>query len=104
MQSGLIFQSNVQVHTLKNACAAVYPSVVQNDIVWFWPNSDPQHKDILTKQKPPYMPELDDPSYTKSMGNREIPYGYAEIKSTFFPILIFFKQNICPTAIHFSCC
>lgn len=64
------------VHTLKNACAAVYPSVVQNDIVWFWPNSDPQHKDILTKQKPPYMPELDDPSYTKSMGNREIPYGY----------------------------
>ncbi|XP_058211629.1 protochlorophyllide-dependent translocon component 52, chloroplastic-like isoform X1 [Rhododendron vialii] len=64
------------VHTFKNARVAVYPSTVQNDIVWFWPNSDPQHKDILEKQKPPYMPELDDPSYTKSMGNREIPYGY----------------------------
>lgn len=64
------------VHTFQNACVAVYPTTVQNDIVWFWPNSDPQYKDIITKQKPPYMPELDDPSYTKSMGNREIPYGY----------------------------
>ncbi|KAI8573036.1 hypothetical protein RHMOL_Rhmol01G0247800 [Rhododendron molle] len=64
------------VHTFKNARVAVYPSTVQNDIVWFWPNSDPQHRDILAKQKPPCMPELDDPSYTKSMGNREIPYGY----------------------------
>ncbi|XP_057956452.1 protochlorophyllide-dependent translocon component 52, chloroplastic [Malania oleifera] len=64
------------VHTFKKACAAVYPSVVQNDIVWFWPNSDPQYENIFMKKKPPYIPELDDPSYTKLMGNREIPYGY----------------------------
>ncbi|KAI8573038.1 hypothetical protein RHMOL_Rhmol01G0247900 [Rhododendron molle] len=83
------------VHTFKNACVAVYPTTVQNDIVWFWPNSDPQYKDIITKQKPPYMPELDDPSYTKSMGNREIPYGYAQIKSTIFSILLIFNQKIC---------
>ncbi|KAK9273546.1 hypothetical protein L1049_018356 [Liquidambar formosana] len=65
-----------QFHTFKKACVAVYPTTVQNDIVWFWPNSDPQYKDILMKKKPPYFPELDDPSFTRSMGNREIPYGY----------------------------
>ncbi|XP_059628782.1 protochlorophyllide-dependent translocon component 52, chloroplastic-like isoform X2 [Cornus florida] len=64
------------IHTFNKACAAVYPSTVQHDMVWFWPNTDPQYKDILMKKKPPYIPELDDPSYTKSMGNRDIPYGY----------------------------
>ncbi|KAB1227774.1 Protochlorophyllide-dependent translocon component 52, chloroplastic [Morella rubra] len=64
------------VNSFKKACVAVYPSTVQNDIVWFWPNSDPQYKDILREKKPPYIPELDDPSFTKSMSNREIPYGY----------------------------
>ncbi|KAJ9697727.1 hypothetical protein PVL29_007040 [Vitis rotundifolia] len=64
------------VHTFKKACVSVYPSTVQNDIVWFWPNTDPQYKDILMKNKPPHIPELDDPSYTRSMGNRDIPYGY----------------------------
>lgn len=94
----------MQVHTFKNACVAVYPTTVQNDIVWFWPNSDPQYKDIITKQKPPYMPELDDPSYTKSMGNREIPYGYAQIKSTIFSVVLIFKQKICTAGYSFSCC
>ncbi|KAI6670850.1 hypothetical protein NL676_005735 [Syzygium grande] len=64
------------VHTFKKACVAVYPSTVHHDIVWFWPNSDPQYKDIIMKKKPPYIPELDDPSYSKLMGNREIPCGY----------------------------
>uniref|UniRef100_A0A2N9J6J6 Rieske domain-containing protein n=1 Tax=Fagus sylvatica TaxID=28930 RepID=A0A2N9J6J6_FAGSY len=64
------------VHTVKKACAVVYPSTVQHDIVWFWPNSDPQYKEILVKKKPPFIPELDDPSYTKLMGNRDINYGY----------------------------
>jgi hypothetical protein len=67
----------MQVHTVKKACAAVYPSTVQHDIVWFWPNSDPQYKEILVKKKPPFIPELDDPSYTKLMGNRDINYGYS---------------------------
>lgn len=64
------------VHTSKRACVAVYPSIVQNDMLWFWPNSDPQYKDILVKKKPPYIPELDDPSFTKLISNRDLPYGY----------------------------
>ncbi|KAK1411019.1 hypothetical protein QVD17_37563 [Tagetes erecta] len=66
----------VAVHTFPKACVAVYPSTVQNGIVWFWPSTDPQYKDILTKKKPPYIPELDDPSFTFQMFNRDIPYGY----------------------------
>ena len=66
----------MQVHTAKKACVAVYPSTVQNNIVWFWPNLDPRYKDILVEKKPPYIPEIDDPSYTNLMGNRDIPYGY----------------------------
>ncbi|KAK8494468.1 hypothetical protein V6N13_016484 [Hibiscus sabdariffa] len=64
------------VHTFKKACVTVYPSTVQHDILWVWPNADPQYSDIITKKKPPYIPVLEDPSYTKSMGNRDIPYGY----------------------------
>ncbi|KAM3693108.1 hypothetical protein ACB098_08G139000 [Castanea mollissima] len=64
------------VHTAKKACVAVYPSTVQNNIVWFWPNLDPRYKDILVEKKPPYIPEIDDPSYASLMGNRDIPYGY----------------------------
>ncbi|XP_056682463.1 protochlorophyllide-dependent translocon component 52, chloroplastic-like [Spinacia oleracea] len=64
------------VHTSKKACVASYPCTVQNDILWFWPNSDPQYQDILTKKQPPYIAEIDDPSYAKSMGTRDINYGY----------------------------
>ncbi|KAL5563567.1 hypothetical protein UlMin_033314 [Ulmus minor] len=64
------------VHTSKKACVGVYPSTVQNGMVWFWPNTDPKYKDILREKKPPYIPEIDDPSFTKTMGNRDITYGY----------------------------
>ncbi|KAL3615893.1 Flavonoid 8-hydroxylase 2, chloroplastic [Castilleja foliolosa] len=64
------------LHTSKKACVAVYPSCVQNGILWFWPNPDPQYKDILSEKKPHYIPELDDPSYTNQMMCRDIPYGY----------------------------
>ncbi|KAL2940739.1 Protochlorophyllide-dependent translocon component 52 chloroplastic [Bienertia sinuspersici] len=64
------------VHTSKKACVASYPCTVQNDIIWFWPNSDPKYQDILTKKQPPYIAEIDDPSYASSMGTRDIPYGY----------------------------
>nr|GMD20734.1 protochlorophyllide-dependent translocon component 52, chloroplastic-like [Ipomoea batatas] len=36
----------------------------------------PLYKDIFLKKKPVYIPELDDPSFTKSMIARDIPYGY----------------------------
>lgn len=71
-----------QVNTSKKACVAVYPSVVQNGIVWFWPNTDPQFKDILQKKKPPFLPELDDPSYFSSFTNRDLNYGYETILVT----------------------
>jgi phenylpropionate dioxygenase-like ring-hydroxylating dioxygenase large terminal subunit len=75
----------MQVHTTNKACVAVYPSTVHHDIVWFWPNSDPQYKDIITKKQPPTIPELDDPSFIKLTGCRDIPYGYANLRcSSFF--------------------
>ncbi|OMO90743.1 hypothetical protein COLO4_18918 [Corchorus olitorius] len=64
------------VHTFKKACVGVYPSTMQHGIVWFWPNTDPQYKDIIMKKKPPYFPVLEDPSFTKMIGNRDFPYGY----------------------------
>nr|XP_043632143.1 protochlorophyllide-dependent translocon component 52, chloroplastic-like [Erigeron canadensis] len=64
------------VHTFQKACVAVYPSTVQNGIVWFWPNTDPKHKDILTLKKPPYIPELDDPSFTYQVFARDLAYGH----------------------------
>lgn len=63
---------------------------MQNDILWFWPNSDPQYKDILVKKNPPYIPELDDPSYTKLISNRDLPYGYGEPDCHFLLICILF--------------
>ncbi|WCJ39998.1 Pheophorbide a oxygenase chloroplastic [Euphorbia peplus] len=64
------------VHTSKKACVAAYPTTLQNGIVWFWPNSNPEYKDILLKKKPPYFFELDDPSYIKPMAVRDFPFGY----------------------------
>ncbi|CAI0413340.1 unnamed protein product [Linum tenue] len=64
------------VHTNKRACVAAYPSTVQHGILWFWASSDPKYRDILSVKKPPYIPELDDPSYTKPMACREFPFGY----------------------------
>ncbi|KAL5980766.1 hypothetical protein ACLOJK_028676 [Asimina triloba] len=66
------------IHTSKKACVAVYPSYEQNKIVWFWPSTDPQYKDILMKKKPPYIAELDDPLFTSSFGIRDIPYGFRD--------------------------
>ncbi|KAI7742757.1 hypothetical protein M8C21_030012 [Ambrosia artemisiifolia] len=63
------------VHSFPKACVGVYPSTVQYGIVWFWPNTDPQYKDILTKKKPPYIPELAHPSYAFQTYYRDIPYG-----------------------------
>ncbi|KAL1557444.1 Flavonoid 8-hydroxylase 2, chloroplastic [Salvia divinorum] len=64
------------VHMSKKACVAVYPSCVQNGIVWFWPNPDPKYKEIHSTKKPHYVRELDDPSFVYTMTSREIGYGY----------------------------
>ncbi|CAN1140100.1 Protochlorophyllide-dependent translocon component 52, chloroplastic [Linum perenne] len=64
------------VHTSKRACASIYPSTVQNGILWVWPNSDPKYRDILSVQNPPYISELDDPLFMKPLVNRDFPFGY----------------------------
>ncbi|KAI9187003.1 hypothetical protein LWI28_023278 [Acer negundo] len=64
------------VHTFKKACVGVYPSTVQNEMVWFWPSADPEYNDIVKKKKPPFIPEMDDPSSTNFFMNRDFPYGY----------------------------
>ncbi|XP_076956108.1 protochlorophyllide-dependent translocon component 52, chloroplastic-like [Bidens hawaiensis] len=69
-------QDGPPVHTFQKACVAVYPSTVQHGIVWFWPSTDLQYKEIVTKKKPPCIPELDDPSFTYQMFCRDIPFGY----------------------------
>ncbi|KAM0023404.1 putative pheophorbide a oxygenase [Helianthus debilis subsp. tardiflorus] len=51
------------VHSSPRACVAVYPSTKQHGIVWFWPSTDPKYKDILSKKKHPYVPEIEDPSF-----------------------------------------
>ncbi|CAN6476346.1 unnamed protein product [Victoria cruziana] len=69
-------QDGPPVHTSKRACAFAYPSIEQNGIVWFWPSTDPQYKDIGEKLKPPLLPKVDHPSYTSLLASRDIPYGY----------------------------
>lgn len=84
---------------------AAYPTTVQHDIVWFWPNSDPKYKDIILKKKPPYIPELDDPSFTRLMGNREIPYGYEIILSIFkFDMLYLSLRHVLHSLLHLYPC
>ncbi|KAJ8760113.1 hypothetical protein K2173_010969 [Erythroxylum novogranatense] len=76
MHTYVTFPWHFHVHTFKKACAKTYPSIVQHQVLWFWPKSDTQYKDNFPTKMPPYIPELDDPSYTNSMACRELPFGY----------------------------
>ncbi|MFS8008119.1 hypothetical protein Hanom_Chr14g01268981 [Helianthus anomalus] len=70
---------------------------MQNGIVWFWPNTDLQYKDILTEKKPPYIPELEDPSYIgTTFFTRDIPYGYEHERNSnpFILCLEFFDSSL----------
>ncbi|CAN1130900.1 Protochlorophyllide-dependent translocon component 52, chloroplastic [Linum perenne] len=75
------------VHTNKRACVATYPTIVHHNIVWFWPNSDPQYNDIFETKKPPFIPELEDPSFTTMYGVRDLPYGYHSLLSLVYNII-----------------
>ncbi|GJN22959.1 hypothetical protein PR202_gb10569 [Eleusine coracana subsp. coracana] len=61
---------------LRKACVASYPCVVQNKILWFYPRTEPEYKDVLQRKRPPYIPEIDDPSYFTVFGVRDFYYGY----------------------------
>ncbi|KAM0827208.1 hypothetical protein ACQ4PT_068351 [Festuca glaucescens] len=64
------------VHKNSKACVASYPSVVQNNILWFYPRADAEHQDVLERKRPPFIPEIDDPSFVTVYGIRDLSYGY----------------------------
>ncbi|KAF0912656.1 hypothetical protein E2562_018917 [Oryza meyeriana var. granulata] len=64
------------VHKNSKACVASYPCVVQNNILWFYPRSEPEYRDVLQRKRPPYIPQIDDPSFVTVYGVRDLPYGY----------------------------
>ncbi|PVH31042.1 hypothetical protein PAHAL_9G043800 [Panicum hallii] len=64
------------VHKNSKACVASYPTVVQNKILWFYPRAEPEHRDVLQRNRPPYIKEIDDPSFVTAFGIRDLFYGY----------------------------
>ncbi|CAO2149152.1 unnamed protein product [Urochloa humidicola] len=64
------------VHKSSRACVASYPCVVQNKLLWVYPRKEPEYKDVLRRKRPPYIPQIDDPSYFTEFGMRDLLYGY----------------------------
>ncbi|CAM0877045.1 unnamed protein product [Alopecurus aequalis] len=71
------------VHKNNKACVASYPSVVQNNILWFYPRADAEHRDVLQRKRPPFIPEMDDPSFATVYGVRDLSYGYDVLLENF---------------------
>ena len=63
------------VHKNSKACVASYPTAVQNKILWFYPRPEPEHRDVLQRKRPPYIKEIDDPSFVTAFGIRDLFYG-----------------------------
>eukprot|EP00252_Welwitschia_mirabilis_P026827 TRINITY_DN894_c0_g1_i2.p1 TRINITY_DN894_c0_g1~~TRINITY_DN894_c0_g1_i2.p1 ORF type:complete len:528 (-),score=69.68 TRINITY_DN894_c0_g1_i2:301-1884(-) len=64
-------------HSSKRACVSAYPSLSQQGIVWFWPNTSAEFRSILSERKPPLIPGLSDPSFQSHFPSmRDLPYGY----------------------------
>ena len=63
------------VHENSRACVASYPCVVQNKILWFYPRTEAEHRDVLRRKRPPYIKEIDDPSFVTAYGIRDLCYG-----------------------------
>lgn len=61
------------------ASAAVYPSVEQEGIIWFWPDSRPESKNIAETKLPPSIPALADPAFYDELSSRDLPYGYEQL-------------------------
>ncbi|CAN6314809.1 unnamed protein product [Urochloa humidicola] len=72
------------VHENSRACVASYPCVVQNQVLWFYPRTEPDYKDVLQRKRPPYMAELDDPSYFTVFGMRDFFFGYDVLVDNLF--------------------
>ncbi|CAL4980882.1 unnamed protein product [Urochloa decumbens] len=64
------------VHESGRARVGSYPCVVQNKLLWFYPRKEAEYKDVLRRKRPPYIPQIDDPSYFTEFGMRDLLYGY----------------------------
>ncbi|KXG37317.2 hypothetical protein SORBI_3001G048600 [Sorghum bicolor] len=74
------------VHENRRACVASYPCVVQNNILWFYPRTEAEHRDVLRRKRPPYFAEIDDPSYFTTFGMRDVSVGYDVAVDNIFDI------------------
>nr|CAB3497788.1 unnamed protein product [Digitaria exilis] len=63
------------VHKNDKACVASYPCVVQNKILRFYPRAEAEYRDVLQRKRPPYIKEIDDPSFVTAFGIRDLFYG-----------------------------
>ncbi|KAJ0836563.1 putative pheophorbide a oxygenase [Helianthus annuus] len=63
----------IQFIRLKKRCVLLFiPAPCKTELCGFGPTLIHNTK----KKKPPYIPEVDDPSFTFQFLNRDIPYGY----------------------------
>jgi hypothetical protein len=45
----------------------------EQDILWFYPRAEPEHKDVLQRKPPPVIPEIEDPEFITVCGIRDLP-------------------------------
>lgn len=79
----------MQVQTFNKACAAVYLSIVQSKILWFWPNTSVEYSDIAQKEEPRCDLKLDDPSYSGVMSEDERSSLWVCLCSEFYSFSFF---------------
>ncbi|KAF8779000.1 hypothetical protein HU200_003106 [Digitaria exilis] len=65
-----------------------------NKILWFYPRTEPEHKDVLQKKRPPYFAEINDPSFVTVFGMRDL--FYADGKAAAWFMLVAFCIPVAP--------
>ena len=71
----------LQVRSSPRACARVYPSRVHQGVLWVWPDYSPAAiQEAAAATPPPFVPELDDPTFVGKEGGprfsvHELEYG-----------------------------
>eukprot|EP00850_Spirogloea_muscicola_P024025 SM000425S15897 [mRNA] locus=s425:12918:16164:- [translate_table: standard] len=64
------------VHASPKACATVFPCVEQHGLVWVWLDTSAAGREKAAAQRPPQIPEMDDPSFVYDVTMRDMPYGW----------------------------
>ncbi|KAI5072485.1 hypothetical protein GOP47_0012591 [Adiantum capillus-veneris] len=63
----------------QNDHALVYLSVDQDGLLWFWPDTRPEFKNIAARKSPPAIPVLTDPAFKDKLYSMNLPYGYKKM-------------------------